>query len=134
MIGVAKTTRQLVHYTDDITGEDFAEGEGRTLSFAYEGIAYEIDLSTANADELATLFGSYVEHARKATGGAGTSGRSRRGAGQRSTSSSGTAVSGSVDTAEVRVWAKEQGMAVSERGPVSATVLEAYGRALMGVV
>jgi len=129
MVGVAKTTRQLVHYTDDITGEDFAEGEGRTVSFAYEGIAYDIDLSTANADELATLFGSYVEHARKATGGAGTSGRSRRGAGQRSTSSSGTAVSGSVDTAAVRAWAKGQGMAVSDRGPVSATVLEAYAAA-----
>jgi len=76
------------------------------VSFAYEGTAYEIDLSTANADELATLFGSYVEHARKATGGTGSSGRSRRGAGQRS-SSSGTAKSGPTDTAAVCAWAKQ---------------------------
>jgi len=119
-VRVAKTTRQLTHYTDDITGEPFTDGEGKTIAFAYEGTSYEIDLSTANATELDTLVGSYVDHARK-VGGRSAGGRGRRGAAPRADS-----VAAAVDSSAVWAWAKEQGLTGSERGRVGASVIEAY--------
>src|SRR5260370_34215758 len=45
-----------------------------TVSFSFEGTAYEIDVCTAHAKELHDKFSAYTGHARRA----GTGGRRRR--------------------------------------------------------
>ena len=62
--------RVNVVLVDDIDGADAAE----TVSFALDGVDYEIDLSEKHASELRNAFSLYVGHARR-TGGRRKSGR-----------------------------------------------------------
>ena len=101
--------RVTVVMTDDIDGTEAAE----TIAFRVDGTAYEIDLSTKNAAKMRQAFGRYIEHARKAAGGR-RSGRPRR---DRHFSSA------------VREWAKQQGIQVSERGRIPASVVSQYEEA-----
>jgi Lsr2 len=86
-----------------------------TVSFSFEGTAYEIDVCTAHARELQDKFGEYTGKARRA----GTSARRRR-------SRSGP---GRERSAEIRAWARGEGHKVSERGRIPATVIQAYDAA-----
>ncbi|WP_210649949.1 Lsr2 family protein [Nocardioides sp. SYSU D00065] len=101
---------------DDLDGTEATE----TVTFGLDGTTYEIDLNDANAAALREALSGYVGHARKVAGG------SRRGARRSSGSTSG---SSSSNTKDVREWAKEQGMEVSERGRISAEVQQAYDAA-----
>ncbi len=107
---------QRVHVVlvDDIDGGDAAE----TVSFALDGVDYEIDLSEQHAGELREALALYVGHGRR-TGG-------RRRAGQRGGSG---AARGGASAAEIRDWARENGWDVPARGRVSAEVREAYAAA-----
>ena len=93
---------QKVHVVliDDIDGSNADE----TVRFALDGTQYEIDLSTANASRLRNAMAQYVGHARKATAGRGA---------RRARGSSGK-------SAEIRAWARDQGLAVNERGRIPA--------------
>jgi hypothetical protein len=71
---------------------------------------------------LRDAFARYVGHARKVSS-------SRRGAGRRSSSGSSNAGGSGPSTKDVRDWARDQGMDVSERGRVSSDVREAYDAA-----
>ena len=95
---------------DDIDGGEASE----TVSFALDGVSYEIDLSEKNAAGLRDALSSYVGHARR-VGGRSSSRRQ-----------SGARAGGSNDTAAVREWARQNGHQVSDRGRVPARVLEAY--------
>jgi hypothetical protein len=96
-------------FIDDIDG---GEAEG-TVRFALDGTEYEIDLNAQHTEELRSALGQYVTHARKVAGARkGTARSSRR--------------ASSADTVAVRAWAREQGMAIKERGRVPATVLQQY--------
>jgi hypothetical protein len=107
---------------DDLDGGEASE----TVSFGLDGNSYEIDLSSKNAEELRDVFAKYVGSARKAgrvSGGGSSSGRSssRRGGGQ----------SASMDrdqAAAIRSWAKKQGLKVSDRGRIPATIIEQYNQ------
>lgn len=93
---------------DDLDGGAADE----TVAFALDGVGYEIDLSDAHAAELREVFARYVGHARKAArGSAPRRGRSSRGSG---------------NSAEIRAWAKAQGLKVNERGRVPADVVAQY--------
>ena len=92
---------------DDIDGGDAAE----TLSFALDGVGYEIDLSEKNAAELRAALQPWIGAGRRVSG--------------RRTASRGRSRSSS-DAAKIRDWAKANGYEVSERGRVSAKVREAY--------
>jgi hypothetical protein len=107
--------RVNVVLVDDIDGSDAAE----TVSFALDGVDYEIDLSEEHAEQLREAVALYVGHARR-TGG-------RRRGGRRS--SGGADTGGGASAADVRAWAKENGWDVPERGRVSAEVREAYAAA-----
>jgi hypothetical protein len=100
--------RVTVEMTDDIDGTEAAE----TIVFRVDGTAYEIDLSKKNAAKLRQDFGRYIEHARRTRGR--RSGRSPR---DRHRSSA------------VREWAKQQGIEVSERGRIPASVVAQYEEA-----
>jgi hypothetical protein len=95
--------------------DDLDGGEaGETVSFSLDGVGYEIDLNAKNAARLREEKAPWVGHARRVGGRRSTGGRGRSGG------SSGT------DTAAVREWAREHGYKVSERGRISAEVMEAY--------
>ena len=83
-----------------------------TVSFSFEGTAYEIDVCTAHAKELHDKFGAYTGHARRA----GTGGRRRRA----------RTGPGRERSAEIRAWARQHGHKVSERGRIPATIIQEY--------
>jgi hypothetical protein len=106
--------RIVVQYVDDLDGSPLSDGAGGTVSFGLDGTSYEVDLSNANAERLRSALAEFVAVSRKVGGRAG----SRRSSTARSSSS--------VNAAAVREWARAQGIQVSERGRVSADVIEAY--------
>ena len=108
--------RVNVVLVDDIDGTDAAE----TVSFALDGVDYEIDLSDKHAGELREAIALYVGHARR-TGG--------RRKGNRRSSTGGSGAGGGASAADIRAWARENGWEVPERGRVSAEVREAYAAA-----
>ena len=104
---------------DDLDGGEAEE----TVSFALDGVSYEIDLNADNAARLREELAPWVGHARRVGGRSGGSKSGGRRSGARSRASSS---SSSVDTAQVREWARSNGYKVSERGRISAEVMEAY--------
>lgn len=89
-----------------------------TVTFALDGAAYEIDLCADHAREIRNGFARYVGVARRSSGRAGGGGgrrRSRRG--------------GSSEAAQIREWARGQGLAVPERGRIPADLAAKYAAA-----
>jgi hypothetical protein len=103
----------MVRLIDDIDGKPAKE----TVAFSLDGVSYEIDLNTKNADKLRRTFTPYVEKARKVA--RRRSGRSDRRMGARSTHDRDRA-------AQIRMWAKQHGVDVNERGRIPSRVAEAY--------
>lgn len=101
---------------DDLDGGEAEE----TVSFSLDGVGYEIDLNAKNAARMRDELAPWVGHARRVGGRSG--GGRKAGVGR--PRSGGTA--GGIDTAAVREWAREHGHPVSERGRISAEVMEAY--------
>jgi hypothetical protein len=97
---------------DDIDGSPDAE----TVTFGLDGVTYEIDLAQQNREELHRTMAPYIGAARKVS-----SRRARAGTGRQA----GTRV----DRALVRAWAKDQGLKVSERGRISAEIMQQYDAA-----
>jgi nucleoid-associated protein Lsr2 len=106
--------RVTVELEDDLDGGPADE----TLRFGLGGTNYEIDLSKKNASKFRRQIVPYIEHARKV-------GRGPRRRLLRTTSSRDR-------SADIRAWAKEQGIAVSERGRIPASVIEQYEAATTG--
>ncbi|MBC6462933.1 histone-like nucleoid-structuring protein Lsr2 [Actinomadura sp. HBU206391] len=105
--------RTVVELLDDIDGKTADE----TVTFSIDGVTYEIDLSSKNADKLRNNLTPYVEKARKA--GGRQAGRSGRGTGTRTTHTR-------ERSADIRAWAKQHGITVNDRGRIPAQVVEAY--------
>jgi len=99
---------------DDLDGGPAAE----TVQFGIGGTTYEIDLNKKNAKAFRKQLAPYIEHARKAGRG-----QRRRSARSRSSRQS---------SGDIRAWAKGQGIAVSDRGRIPATVVEQYEAATKG--
>jgi len=94
---------------DDIDGSPNAQ----TVTFGFDGVSYEIDLAENNRAKLTSDFAPYIGAARKV---------SRR----RAHTASPRQPDSRVDRAAVRAWAKEQGLSVSERGRISAEIMQRY--------
>jgi hypothetical protein len=99
---------------DDLNGGPAQE----TVRFAFGGADYEIDLNTKNAATFRKQLAPFIEHARKA--GRAPSRRPWRTAASRQRSG------------DIRAWAKDRGIAVSERGRIPASVMEQYHAAGTG--
>ncbi|WAL39092.1 Lsr2 family protein [Brevibacterium sp. BRM-1] len=106
---MARETKVVL--TDDIDGTDAAE----TVSFALDQTAYEIELSSENAQKLRDVLAPYTAKARRVAGGGRTVRRS-----------AGGGANSSKVTAKIRTWAKENGYDVSDRGRISYPIVEAY--------
>jgi hypothetical protein len=113
----------MAKHTQVILIDDLDGGEANeTVTFAIDGLSYEIDLSDDNAKKLREALSAFVGGARRAESGS-TRGRRRGSAGgaQRAMTRE--------KSAEIRAWAKAHGHPVSERGRIAASIVEAYDAA-----
>lgn len=99
---------------DDVDGSQASE----TVVFGLDGATYEIDLNEAHAEDLREVLAPFLSVARRA--GSQTGGRGNRARTPRS------AASGEADPKAVRAWARANGIEVSARGRINASVLEQY--------
>src|SRR3954471_3425201 len=106
---------QVLVVCDIHEGETTAE---ESVAFSLDGTGYEIDLCKKHASAMREAFAPYVGAARKGRSG-GRSGRGGRGR-RRGTNNRAN---------EIREWARSQGIAVSERGRISADVMAQYDAA-----
>jgi hypothetical protein len=104
--------KTIVQLLDDIDGKPADE----TVAFSLDGVSYEIDLNTKNADRLRKAFTPYLEKARKANVRRG--GRAAR-PGARTAHTRERA-------ADIRAWAKQHGITVNDRGRIPTQVVQAY--------
>ena len=93
---------------DDLDGGPADE----TVRFGLGGTEYEIDLSKKNLSAFRRKLAPFIEHAR------------RTGRGQRRRA--GRTVSSRERSADIRAWAKDQGITVSDRGRIPASVVAQY--------
>jgi Lsr2 len=93
---------------DDLDGGPAAE----TVRFGFGGASYEIDLSTKNAAAFRKQLTPFIEHARKA--------------GREPSRQPGRTAASRRRSGDIRAWAKDHGIAVSERGRIPAGVVEQY--------
>jgi len=108
-------TKITVALEDDLDGGPAEE----TLRFGVDGSEYEIDLNKKNARAFRRQLAPFIEHARRA-------GRGQRRRPVRTSSSRGR-------SGGIRAWAKDQGIAISERGRIPASVVEQYEAATRGL-
>lgn len=99
---------------DDLDGGSADE----TVSFALDGVSYEIDLTTAHASSLRDAVAPWVANARRLGG--------RSAARARRASASGASASTGGSAAAIREWARANGFTVNERGRIPAEVKTAY--------
>ena len=107
-----------VELLDDIDGT----AADQTVTFALDGIQYEIDLSDQNAEALRTEFAGYIQAARR-TGG---SKHTKTAAAATTTPSNPT---NREYSKKVRAWAKDSGYDISDRGRLSTEIIDLYERA-----
>jgi len=100
-------------FIDDLDG---SEAEG-TTHFSLDGSDYEIDLNAGHGKELREALGKYIQYARNAGSPARRTAR-KTGGGKTST--------GKTDTAAIRVWAREHGFHLKDRGRIPASVIAEY--------
>lgn len=99
---------------DDLDGGPAAE----TVRFGLGGAEYEIDLSKKNARAFRKTLSQFIEHARKA--GRAQTRRTARTAANRQRSG------------DIRAWATANGITLSERGRIPASVVQQYEAAHNG--
>jgi hypothetical protein len=107
-------TKVIVELEDDLDGGPADE----TMQFGIGGSEYEIDLNKKNAAAFRRKLAPFIEHARKA------------GRGQRRRS--GRTASSRHHSGDIRAWAKDQGIPLSARGRIPASVVEQYEAATGG--
>jgi Lsr2 len=100
--------RVEVQLEDDLTGGPADE----TVAFGVAGRYYELDLSAKHAADFRHQLAPFVEHARLV--GAHRSRTPARTAASRERSR------------EIRAWAEQQGLEISERGRLPGNVIEQY--------
>ncbi|MBW0252597.1 Lsr2 family protein [Cellulomonas sp. PS-H5] len=102
------TQKVIVQLTDDVDGGEAAE----TVSFALDGVNYEIDLNEKNAKALREAISSFQTAGRRVSASSRTA--PRRGVGR------------DYNPKVVRAWAVDNKIDVPERGRIPGTVIEQY--------
>lgn len=107
-----------VQYIDDLDGTDLGT-EANTMSFAFDGKEFTIDLSDENAEKFREVMAPYVENGHRVSSGKV---KPARRAAAKSSSASG-------DTKAIREWARNNGYEVSDRGRIPGDIMDAYAAA-----
>jgi hypothetical protein len=105
---------QLVDDLDGTSSDDIA-----TVQFSVDGVTYEIDLTSSNADQLRDAVADYVANARR------TGGRVKRG----TRSANGSRSSANGEAGQIREWAQANDIELAARGRIPAHVVESYREA-----
>jgi hypothetical protein len=106
-------TQTTVTLVDDLDGSTADE----QVEFTVDGKSYSIDLSDANSKKLRGVLAPYISAARRAGG--------RRSGGAAATPAARPKTDREQNQA-IREWAQKKGLKVSERGRISASVLDAF--------
>jgi hypothetical protein len=107
-----RIVRQLI---DDVDGGEIREGGGERVEFSVRGVAYQIDLSSANAAKFDKALQPYVDAAMKIRGS-----RNRRLRSSRASTGS------KEQLGAIRDCARKNGLEVSERGRIKSEIVEAF--------
>jgi len=103
--------RVITTIVDDLSGEEGAE----TVSFAFLGVAYSIDLAPKNLDKLTRALQPFIDNATKVRGSSSPSSRPRSERGERE-----------YDLVQLREWAGKNKVALPSRGRIPASIVEQY--------
>lgn len=101
-----------VTFACDYDAREIPEGEHLTRAFSLDGRDYEIDLCEKHSQKFDEVLARFAEKARKVTNRVGKPKRRTTAHRQRS--------------ADIRAWAKQSGMDVSDRGRIPAGVIAKY--------
>ncbi|MDO9380108.1 MAG: Lsr2 family protein [Nocardioidaceae bacterium] len=101
-----------VNFVSDLTGS-VIESDTPTVAFSLDGTQYEIDLTDKEAQKFRDDLAEYVASATKVTD---------RSNGKSSSKAKSTGPAAS----DVRVWARENGHDVPDRGRIPSEVKDAY--------
>jgi len=104
--------KTVVTVVCDLPHDDEVEGT-ESVSFAFDGNAYEIDLCGPHSKELREKVGAFADHARRVTAAGRRNRKSRTGPGRERSS-------------EIREWARQHGHKVSERGRIPSNIIAEY--------
>lgn len=107
--------RVRIELTDDLLNDGTTADE--TVTFALDGVTYEVDLTSANASKLRDGLAQWVAAGRRVSG---VRRPAARGASPK------RARSGAGSANEIRIWARANGYEVSDRGRVRDDVRAAY--------
>jgi len=102
--------KTVVELVDDIDGSPAEE----TVVFSLDGTDYEIDLSSAHADQLRTALAPFTGKARKPA---------RTDAPAKPAAPSAQIPERSL---EIRAWARQHGIEISERGRIPGQIQQAF--------
>ena len=111
-------------FVDDLDGSEANE----TIRFGLDGVSYDIDLSSANAQEMRDALRPFVESARRVA----RSQSARTAASRTAASTSVSASQHRSDLAAAREWLRAHGETVSDKGRIAAAQLEKYRTAVTG--
>jgi Lsr2 len=101
-----------VTFACDYDSREIPDGEQMTRAFSLDGRDYEIDLCERHSQKFDEVLSRFAEKARKVTNRVGKPKRRTTAHRQRS--------------ADIRTWAKQSGMDVSDRGRIPANVIAKY--------
>lgn len=102
--------RTSVELIDDIDGSAADE----TLTFSIDGVHYEIDLSSENAEKFRSEIGAWAEKATRV---------------DRKKALKVSSTQASAENEKIRAWARENGYEIGDRGRIRAEIREAYAAA-----
>ncbi|MBC2681470.1 histone-like nucleoid-structuring protein Lsr2 [Corynebacterium anserum] len=108
--------REVTQYFDDLDNSLLADGDVNIIDFSIGGVDYTMELGPENKRKFDDAIAPFIAVARRAT---------KRASGRKSTASSGNAARNK----RIREWAHENNIAVSERGRISADVVEQFNKA-----
>lgn len=104
-------SKTIVMLEDDLDGGPATE----TVSFGIDGVVYEIDLNDQNAKKLRDAFAPYIAEGRRVNG------RARRGRGN--------SVGKNAHATQIRQWAVDNGIKISDRGRIPLAIQRQYEEA-----
>jgi hypothetical protein len=108
--------KRVIHeLIDDMNGQAADE----SVTFALDGVQYEIDLTTKNAARLRNALAPFVAAATK-VGRGGVTGRSRESRGR------GPVRGDRQQNQAIREWATANGIPVSDRGRIKQEIVDQY--------
>jgi hypothetical protein len=103
--------REQILLTDDLDGREIPVGKGQTVTFALDGVSYEIDLANKNAAALRKALSPYVSAGRRV---------------KTSRARNVKAAPIRTDAKTVKEWARANGYEVADRGRVRKEIREAF--------